>query len=200
LAIDLEELRRTRRGAGGAGDGAGASIFTFSPIAKWLIGIVIVLGVLWLTDNSDKKKAPAKAPPAPAAAPAAVAPKARDAETAGVSTQSLLTQLADSHRGVPEINENTTSNRDLYSKAIASLNSKISKSTRTDHIALGGFSYSGVSIKPLTAIYFVQGLNNCRQKFNVVRMCVQSEVGLFCDNENLDNNSSRDFCIVGFIK
>jgi len=113
------------------------------------------------------------------------------------NAQPPLAQLADSHRGKVQVDEASTSNRDLYARSINNLNSQISRSARIEIPNDGTFVYSGVSVRPFSSVVLALGTNGCREKSDVVGICIQDSRGLLCGSEILENIRGKDLCIAG---
>ncbi len=111
--------------------------------------------------------------------------------------QSLFAQLAESHRGVAQVDETTTRTPEIYARSVDNLYSQISRSTRIDSPNDGTFIYSGVSVRPFSSVVISLGANGCREKLDVVGICIQETRGLLCGSEIHENVRGRDLCVAG---
>jgi hypothetical protein len=118
-------------------------------------------------------------------------------QNVNANVQSPFAQLAESHRGMVQIDETTTRSPELYSRSLDNLSSQISRSTRLDSPNDGTFIYSGVSVRPFSSVVIAFGANGCRQKFDIAGVCIQEARGLLCGSEIHENARGKDLCIVG---
>jgi hypothetical protein len=122
---------------------------------------------------------------------------AQPRQNADTNVQSLLARLADSHRGAVQVDETTASNRELYARSINDLSGQISRSTRIESPNDGTFVYSGVSVRPFSSVVLASGANGCREKSEVVGICIQDSRGLLCGSEIFENVRGKELCIAG---
>lgn len=122
---------------------------------------------------------------------------AQSPQNAETTLQFPLAQLADAHRGVAQVDETSTSSRELYARSINNLYDQISRSTRIENPTDGTFVYSGVSVRPFSSVVLALGTNGCREKSEVVGICIQDARGLLCGNEIFENTRGKDLCIAG---